>query len=797
VKKTLQTGLQVLLMLVLVFSFIACPDPNNNSGKSDTIIDNGGGSEEIPPVSGVTSITLYDASNKASTFSTIQAALNSIKDDGEYKIVLPKGTYKETFINYNGGATIKIVGDTTTKYGKDVIIEGRGSNMLAMRARELIEFRGSGNLILENVTLLSDYSRENPIIGGGQAEVLGFDSTGYLAAYNCSFLSHQDTLRTTGKAWFYNCYVEGDTDFIWMEAAGIVALYEECEIVSVFDEFATNHTSYVLAPRFNVNSVVGKGCVIYNSNLESQEGQTTYLFRNPWGTNTTSYNQGALVNVTVSGNGLHADLVYSEAMGTPDQKYVGWKVDQTLGDEYSSKKASCGVIDAELESKEYNGRRAILNRNYNITTGSFAKDMETYWDIDAFIAKQGWVVSEDSSKALLDGETEQVVTVYDLNTSEIAGLTCSGFAQEGTKAHYAGNNGSTISFDVTGPCVVTVTGYYKGAGTISCANQGIGVFECANGSTSVTISKDYVVYSEGTNTVTITATDTTYLTKIKVAYDNSITFAPVTAITVSSKDNIDTIDSKKQLQFTATLTPDSPSNADVVWSITAGNDVASIDEKGLLTAGTANADTAVTVRATSRDENAVYGEKTITVKQLVAGAFDIAWLDNADHSNVSAVGFTNGNTDVATGANGILSSAPEYGSWAHNSTKYTSVAEGGLSFVTSANVPAGYDSIYIDFPITAVQSLVIDQIKVAYGNHGTGNPKGKISYKLDGETSFTEIAADTAGNREAVNTYTVNVPVTAGKTVIIRVALGHESEGKIVAGKSPTIGTVTISGLAQ
>ena len=147
--------------------------------------------------------------------------------------------------------------------------------------------------------MINTYDRANATGSNGQAETLGFDGTGTVAAYNCAFKSHQDTLRTTGKTWFYKCYVEGDTDFIWMESSGKVALYEECEIVSVYDPAASNHTSYIGAPRMNIGSKAGKGLVVFNSTVSSQKNQVTFFGRTPW---TSGYlNQIAFVNVKASG----------------------------------------------------------------------------------------------------------------------------------------------------------------------------------------------------------------------------------------------------------------------------------------------------------------------------------------------------------------------------------------------------------------------------------------------------------------------------------------------------------------
>jgi pectin methylesterase-like acyl-CoA thioesterase len=297
-------------------------------------------------------------------YETIAAALAAIPTSGDtstYTIRLNKGTYNENGLSYNGTASIHIIGNTNTKYGTDVIIKGRGNNMSSMRGRELLEIQGTGNIILENVSLVSDYSRSEST-KDAQAEVLGTDTKGNTVAYNCSFISHQDTLRTAGKAWFYGCYVEGDTDFIWMEAAGSVALYENCEIVSVYDEYATTHTSYVTAPRMGVSSKVGKGLVFLNSTIrESEEakakGQLTYLARSPW---TSGYfNQVAFINTICSDVEVESS---SKAPNAPwfgnmieteyPQTIIGWKMDSKTAASLNISGKDY-IIDDAITNKEF------------------------------------------------------------------------------------------------------------------------------------------------------------------------------------------------------------------------------------------------------------------------------------------------------------------------------------------------------------------------------------------------------------------------------------------------------------
>ncbi|MBD5447222.1 MAG: hypothetical protein HDR32_05655 [Treponema sp.] len=742
------------------------------------------------------------ANGTETKYQTIQSALDAITGSGDYTIKLPKGTYTENYLHYTGAATVKISGDTAEQYGADVIITGHGENMTQERQRELLEFQGTGNLILENVSFVSDYSRKEHS-GDVQAEVVGFDSTGYLAAYNCAFKSHQDTLRTVGKAWFYQCYVEGDVDFIWMESAGIVALYEDCEIVSVYDEYATTHRTEICAPRMTPTSKVGKGIVIYNSTVKEDENgdkQQTYLARTPWNKSAGYWNQVAYIKTTISG--VEPALWY---VGNPcntaegiDQTIIGWKLCGVSAQ-------SCGyagngdIVSSEDVAKEFSGRRAILNRLYDTSARKYKKDSETHWDIDALIAKTGWNVAADTSKDLLDGETEAKITTYtfDKEISEYPDLTTNGFAKENGKAHaQAKNKGSTLTFPVTGKAVVTVTGYYKGLGTIGATDQGDALFDFNNGSTSKMIEKAYIVYT-GASTVTITAEAETYITKIVVEYDDGLVFAPVEAITVSADGDVTSVAAKKTLQLSAALTPAKPTNDDILWSIVSGADAATIDKRsGLLTALSPSADTTVTVRATSCDKNAQYGEKTITVEALVEGAFDISWLDSAEHSKADDIAPTNGNAEVATGDKGTASDVSAWGGWSYSSGRLDKNwgSTGGLTVTTSDTnkFPAGYDTMYIDFPITAVANCTITSVKLGGANHGTGNINSAVSYKKADADSFTLIKDSITTRSTLPDLVETNINLSAGETVTLRVALGAASEQS--GNRSPTIGTVTVSG---
>ncbi|WP_308690417.1 pectinesterase family protein [uncultured Treponema sp.] len=733
------------------------------------------------------------------SFDTIQAAIDSVKDDGEYTISLPKGTYKEV-LYYNGPATIKLSGQTTEKYGKDVIISEANDGDIclnkradsAQKKRCIIEFEGTGNLILENLTVQNTFERGSVKGSNTQAETLGYDGSGFVAAYNCSFLSHQDTLRTTGKTWFYNCYVEGDTDFIWMESTGKVALFEECEINAVYDEKHTTKIAYVGAPRMQIGPTAGKGLVIYNSKLITDPRQKTYLGRTPW--RAGYYNQIAYINTKA--DGIEKEIWLEQPLTAPGvpQNIIGWKMDSKTakGLKLNTKNRADIIPEADVKN-EFNGRNAIVNRYFDILSNKYRKDSDTEWDLNSLAAKSGWKVSKDKSSALAKGEQDKKIVYAFDGTTDNSALKLNGFAKEEGKSHVEGNAGDSITIPLSAKAIVKVTGYNLGTGTIKAGKQGPVSYYFSNGTTDSTLSKSYVVY-ENNSELSITADTKTYITKIEILPDDSLKFRPVTAIKVNTYKNRKQLQGKKTMQMSAVLTPQNPTNDEYTWSVS-NPDAAEIDPNGYLTAKSVKEDCVIKVIATSKDQNGVKGEAELKILKPEEGAFSAIWL-NSEATSTTLEGKSD-DTSVAS----VSKAIPSKGIWAYNSGKITSdIAKGALSFGGYSEPVKGRDKVYIDFPITANRKIEITNIEVSYGNHGTSNMACQIMWLKNGNKG--NIADDT--DRQVRNTkksYRAYPTVIAekGETVTIRVILyGLNGTGDIPipTGKSPTIGTVIINGRA-
>lgn len=627
-------------------------------------------------------ITLTVGSGTGTTYPTIAAALSAAASaSGDCVITLGKGTYNEDGLSYSGNNNLKISGQGNAEYGLDVVIYGKGSDVSQEKGRSTLAIAGKGNIVLENLTIKS--SRQNQS-GDAQAEVIGTDGTGNLAAYNCSFLSGQDTLRTVAKAWFYKCYIEGDVDFLWMEYTnGVAALYEECVLRAISSRTTK---AYFTAPRLGLSSKVGKGVVVYNCTLEVESAKvkaketdeapsfTVYLGRNPWASSALSdyYEQVAFIGSKLylpEGVTLHSDVWASKANGTADQKYIGFKTDDYFpAGKYGTR------IGSSFIAQEYAGRENILNRLFVVASSKFQKDTDGYWNVAKVVSDNNWTVTSDSSKSLLDGEKEVVKKTYDFSKADAGAyvdstITIDGFSKHSNSENATGGTGKTITIPVTGKCIVTVKGDYSGWGTIKAGSQGEGVYNINSGATSKYLECGYVVYDAAATSVVITAATTSYINSITVEYDDTLSFVPVTGISVAAASSTFTVGVANTMK--ATVTPDTASNSAVKWTSSDAT-VGTIDEFSgevkFLKAGN------VTFTATARDGSGV--TKSITCSPEAATWTSAEWYYTKDASKSATASGIGADASNVAGENVSVFSFNAYSGIALGGTKTVSTISG-------------------------------------------------------------------------------------------------------------------------
>ncbi|HEY4102998.1 MAG TPA: hypothetical protein VGM44_03870, partial [Polyangiaceae bacterium] len=210
------------------------------------------------------------------------------------------------------------------------------------------------------------------------------------------FFSNQDTIQTSGRAWFYDCHVEGNVDFIW--GTSDAALIENSTLRFVYD-LASGTASYGLfVARTGAtiaaggSGTVGKGYVLLNSTVSVDDNVTAFFGRDA-GTG-AFYDQAALINVTFSGTGTAAIgagrwNVTTLPLTLGDPSYIGWKSAGCTGLNLATDTTDTHTA-ATIASQdtEYDTRDHILNRVVTVTAGAPAgfQAATTTWDVSALAA---------------------------------------------------------------------------------------------------------------------------------------------------------------------------------------------------------------------------------------------------------------------------------------------------------------------------------------------------------------------------------------------------------------------------
>ncbi|MBQ0050594.1 MAG: hypothetical protein KBT11_00850 [Treponema sp.] len=802
-------------------SFIACAnDDDNDDGKKG----NSGSVDAVVKLDGV---------EKAS-FAEAWEALGTSDD---HVITLGKGTYTletgKTF-KYAGTGTITIQGDSTAAFGSEVVLSGN-PNTSSQNSRELFVLSGNGTFVIKNLTMKNTYGEGTT--GDKQAEVLASTGNGKIVAYNSTFLSHQDTIRTTGKSWFYKCAIKGDVDFLWMEKNGVVALYEDCELTALNDRTTA---AYFIAPRTSRGAKIGKGLVVLNSKVIAQSGVDTYLFRNPWSSNASQgiYNNGAFVNVTVEGT-LNAALAKSAAWGVGDDdsavancgttttnvNTVGWKVDSTLAANYASKLASIGVLSAEDKTNEYSNRGMILNRLISIdgSTTGYVTDEEDIWDVSSY--NFGGIENNESTKTVnpkaSDFDATNATVTWDFSGASFEGAVYDDNTDASTKGYnkQSGKMTGAVAKDTAGTYKVVMDinaatgklainlntdGTPKGQSqfntntvlTVPVSNGAKVTVKPTSAGTNVGInnvlgtgaSADVVYTADSIGEAIVFAKGDAYISKVIVenldltAFNTPELKKYLTAEATGSTKAVvvngsSVMKSNKTADFNAVAFASyrAAAGTTVEWasSNTAAANFTDAATGTLTGAGEGNTNVTATIDGVTSAPFAV------KVELGVDGAFSVEWLDKADHCKVDALDATNDDGTIAYGSKGTASTLAEgYGAWSDATSKVTAGKGGLMSETSNAHpVPAGYDTFYIDFPITAEVACTIKSITLGGVNWGTGNVKSKISYKRASDAAYTEYATDLVTRSVTALVKTEkDIALAAGETITIRVAAGAASE---------------------
>lgn len=202
-------------------------------------------------------------------FTSIQKALDACKifPDQRITIHVKNGIYNEKVAVLSGNTQLSIIGESVDKtiitFGDyfDKINRGRNSTFYTSTLKV-----DASDFVLENMTV------ENSAGPVGQALALHVEGDRCVFR-NCCFLGNQDTVYAAGKfsrQYFYNCYIEGTTDFIFGEAT---AVFEQCSLHAKVNSFLTA-----------ASTTEGKpfGFVFLNCKITAASGVDKVFLGRPW-----------------------------------------------------------------------------------------------------------------------------------------------------------------------------------------------------------------------------------------------------------------------------------------------------------------------------------------------------------------------------------------------------------------------------------------------------------------------------------------------------------------------------------
>jgi pectinesterase len=208
------------------------------------------------------------AQDGSGDYVTIQAAINDCKSFPYERITIfiKNGVYKEKVKVNEWNSNITLLGESQEK---TIITNddnfnkiGVGKNSTFLTYTLQVE---SDDVLLKNLTI------ENASGDIGQAIALSVLSD-RVAVIDCKIKGNQDTLYASGKGrqYYYNCSIEGTTDFIFGNA---IAYFENCTLLS-------KKNSYVTAASTAVDSKYG--FVFQKCTFIADSNATKVFLGRPW-----------------------------------------------------------------------------------------------------------------------------------------------------------------------------------------------------------------------------------------------------------------------------------------------------------------------------------------------------------------------------------------------------------------------------------------------------------------------------------------------------------------------------------
>ncbi|EPR09370.1 pectinesterase family protein [Ruminiclostridium papyrosolvens] len=225
---------------------------------------------------GAVSYDMVVAKDGGGNYTTVQAAINSVPSNSQTRttIYIKNGTYKEKINIPSTKINISLIGQskagTILTYNDAASTKTSSGGTLGTTGSASVTIAGAG-FQAENITFENSYDEA---ANGSSQAVAVLAKADKMIFKGCSFKGNQDTLYANGDAcrqYYYNCYIEGDVDFIFGSAN---AVFESCEIFSL-----NRSGGCVTAPSTKASQ---KGYLIYKCKLTSSASPKTIYLGRPW-----------------------------------------------------------------------------------------------------------------------------------------------------------------------------------------------------------------------------------------------------------------------------------------------------------------------------------------------------------------------------------------------------------------------------------------------------------------------------------------------------------------------------------
>ncbi|KUJ54801.1 pectinesterase family protein [Chryseobacterium aquaticum] len=216
-------------------------------------------------------ITITVAQDRSGDFTSIQKAINSIRDFGpaEALVKIKAGTYHEKIVIPSSKHKITFQGANKEN---TIITNDDYSGKTDALGEKMTTFNSYTFLVMSDDIKISDITIQNSSCNQGQAVALHVEGDRFMMK-NSNILGCQDTVYTGGnhsRQYYENCFIEGTTDFIFGSAT---VVFRNCIIKSLAN-------SYITAA--STDQSKSFGYVFFDCKLIAKEGITKVFLGRPW-----------------------------------------------------------------------------------------------------------------------------------------------------------------------------------------------------------------------------------------------------------------------------------------------------------------------------------------------------------------------------------------------------------------------------------------------------------------------------------------------------------------------------------